>query len=1199
MHRGDKIRKGNFQEHVINKSMWKGAAQLTKLKSWKLNNGKFIPDEIYYSPAALKIYDELVVNISDHWYETQNDKYKVTFIQILFDKKCGHLTIYNTGSGFPVRKMNDGTWLPQAVVSMEFTGSNLDVNEDRVVGGTNGLGMKITSILSQAYAIETVDPYTGQYYFQEFHNNIKDISTPEILPLTDKSLSDAEKIPHTQIDLDPDYAKLGYNTGYSEKVGENLEQEFILRLYQISAFIRCMGGKCKIKYNDKQIDVNLKQFAEMFPVEDVVEIDMPHEKFPWKLAICVKSDARFESHSVINGIYARDGGHHINHLCREIYRGLSSKVEKILRDYGIEPNPDKKKHDNDLQHYVMDHIFLFMFGQIGDPQWPSQSKEKLIMKQSSLKERKLSDKDINKIWKIVKPYIELSIAERRGNRKRPKGKLNLKKYQKAKNAKSGSKHKCYLFIPEGDSAQLLIEGMFKAKGSKISSNFYGIYNIGGVPVNVRKKIRNVKAGGKSVRIISDKLDENEKFQGLMDVIGLDYDKTYKSDTEFNKLKYKHIIIAVDQDHDGVGQINGLLVNMFATLWPELIKRGFILRWESPIMRAFSKRKIGKGIKVLDFYSEEEYESWKKDQGNVSSQWKIKYYKGLSAHQPAEAVQLAKTFDSHLIKQQWDDLANQSFEIFYGQDTDERKRELCTPVIKPIREDILKYIDCTYLLKYHVKLFQLSVINRKVPNVHDGLASVHRKILAGSRLVPTKTMKVFQLGGLIAEKMNYHHGEMSINKAIAYMCQCFTGAKNMPLLQGLGQFGSIQKGTKKSGSPRYTSVKLNKKLTDILFPSVDDWLLPYSFEDGIRCEPEYYSPIVPYSILEHFTTTSVGWKIGIYARDFKKVIANVRKMINGHIPDDMENDLWLPDKYDAAGNLISNHMELRDAYATKTASKMTPHCFGKYKYIKNLNTIHITELPIRKWVEPYTIYITEHKEKYVESVDSNLCEKPDIKIKLKPGAMTSICNEYGDDTMDPIEQYFELRQNLSPCLNFVDEYGKVLSCDSYVEVMEKWFPMRRDLYKLRLTKDIIMCELMIMYYKNLIRYWDDIDIGKIVVPKSADVSKLIENLSEHNYDKFNRTKLMNPKYTPVGELKNIVLNEDASYDYILDGCTPRYMTKAAQNKRLKELEKLENELETLKSLTWKILWENELEKLEQIVEEGTATSWLFGEASLSW
>lgn len=1198
MDKGDKIRSGSFQEHVINKSMWKGAAQPTDCKEWVLKDGKFTKKKICYSPAFLKLIDEILVNACDHWWESRSSKYPVKSIQIVYDKNTGQIVIYNSGAGFPITKMPDGTWKPQAAATKEFTGSNLDNDDNRVVGGTNGLGMKIVSILSNLFIIETVDPIRGKYYYQEFKNNINDIEPPIVLPINDPSLDENEKKPHTRIDFDPDYVKLGYSK-YTKKIGEEVEPAIILRAYQVATFINTMGGGCSVRYNGNLINTSLEEFSKMFPINDVVKIELPHEKFPWYLAVGVKSTPKFESHSVINGIYARDGGHHIGHLSREIYRGLTEKVGKILRDFGIEQNPDEKKHDEDLKHYVMDHIFLFMFGQIGNPQWTGQSKEKLSMRPTLLNERKLSEKSLNKIWSVIKPYIELGIAERKGKQKRPKSnKPKLEKYKPAKQSgKARRSNKCYLFLPEGDSAQLLIEKMFSAKGSRINSSYYGIYNVRGVPINVRKKVRNITAGGKSVRIISDKVNENEIFQGLMEVLGLDYDKTYKTDAEFRKLKYDHIIIAVDQDHDGVGQINGLIVNMFATLWPALINRGFILRWETPIIRAFSKKKIGNNRKAIDFYSDSEYEGWSKTV--KLSDWNIHYYKGLSAHQPAEAAQMARVFHEHLIGQKWDDHALEAFEIFYGNRPDERKTELCKPVISEAPPS--KSITCSYLLNYYVKLFQLSVIERKVPHIQDGLASVHRKILAGARLIPKSkpAMKTYQFGGHVATTMNYHHGDASINKAISYMCQCFTGAKNMPLLQGLGQFGSVQEGTKKFGSPRYTNVRPNYRLTDILFPPIDDWLLPYNFDDGKRCEPEYYSPIVPYAILEHFTTTSVGWKIDIYARDFNKVLTNVKRMINNEELLDMESDLWLPQKYDMDGEPIANQMSVRMAYSSSTAKEPTPHCFGKYRYIKKWNIIKITELPIRNWTIPYVKKLEEKKEKYVESVDAEIQDTVNITVKLKSGALEKIMDEYGDETTDPIEHYLELKQNLSKNLNFVDEDGKVLCCDNYAECIKKWFPTRRKLYEERLKREIILTELNILYYKNIIKYWNDVDSGKIIVPKSADTESLCNQLRDNKYDKFNLESLKSPKYTPTSELKDKILSSNASYNYIINEFSPRYMTKMAQKKRINKLEELENKLKELLSTTWKTIWLKELEDLAEIVKEGTRTSWLFGEGNIKW
>ena len=83
-------------------------------------------------------------------------------------------------------------------------------------------------------------------------------------------------------------------------------------------------------------------------------------------------------------------------------------------------------------------------------------------------------------------------------------------------------------------------------------------------------------------------------------------------------------------------------------------------------------------------------------------------------------------------------------------------------------------------------------------------------------------KIFQAAGMVAEKMMYHHGDMSINNAIVNMGQTYLGGRKLPLLRGLGEYGT-RNGTINgigcdSGQPRYLNVKLNTTLAiDCLAP----------------------------------------------------------------------------------------------------------------------------------------------------------------------------------------------------------------------------------------------------------------------------------------------------------------------------------------------------------------------------------------------
>ena len=83
--------------------------------------------------------------------------------------------------------------------------------------------------------------------------------------------------------------------------------------------------------------------------------------------------------------------------------------------------------------------------------------------------------------------------------------------------------------------------------------------------------------------------------------------------------YGKIMIMTDQDHDG-SHIKGLMMNIFDSMWSNLIELGFITSMVTPIIKAFksSQEKI--------FYTIQDYEKWK--QTNNTKGYRIKYYKGL-------------------------------------------------------------------------------------------------------------------------------------------------------------------------------------------------------------------------------------------------------------------------------------------------------------------------------------------------------------------------------------------------------------------------------------------------------------------------------------------------------------------------------------------------------------------------------------------
>ncbi|GMQ05552.1 hypothetical protein CsSME_00050535 [Camellia sinensis var. sinensis] len=100
--------------------------------------------------------------------------------------------------------------------------------------------------------------------------------------------------------------------------------------------------------------------------------------------------------------------------------------------------------------------------------------------------------------------------------------------------------------------------------------------------------------------------ENAEIQSIKQILGLQHGKQYDS---VKTLRYGHLMIMTDQDHDG-SHIKGLLINFIHSFWPSLLKiPSFLVEFITPIVKATHKNG-----KVLAFYSMPEYESWKESLG---------------------------------------------------------------------------------------------------------------------------------------------------------------------------------------------------------------------------------------------------------------------------------------------------------------------------------------------------------------------------------------------------------------------------------------------------------------------------------------------------------------------------------------------------------------------------------------------------------
>ena len=63
-------------------------------------------------------------------------------------------------------------------------------------------------------------------------------------------------------------------------------------------------------------------------------------------------------------------------------------------------------------------------------------------------------------------------------------------------------------------------------------------------------------------------------------------------TDVRQLRYGHLMIMTDQDHDG-SHIKGLIMNYFHTFYPSLLKvPGFLIEFITPVIKVRSRMSAG-------------------------------------------------------------------------------------------------------------------------------------------------------------------------------------------------------------------------------------------------------------------------------------------------------------------------------------------------------------------------------------------------------------------------------------------------------------------------------------------------------------------------------------------------------------------------------------------------------------------------------
>lgn len=1189
-------------ESIRTKSMYGGSLECI-LKRELFFTGSFKIQEVNYSPTFYNCLSEPLINMYDQSTRVvdapKEDGGKVKSIKATFN--MGHLTCFNNGVGMPVKERThiDGEkyWNMFLNCTQTMTGANQkEDNSDKIVGGDNGLGLKLGCYSSNEFIGRSGDLRRGKFFEQEYTCEIKTIKDP--LNINEPVLMDLVDAPQrfrkggTEFSMKLDTKHLGYKE-FTKSDNKKACAYIKAMLILLTTHTADTSYLINTYFNGEIIDITtIPEVIKLFGFNDFIterqmityNIKMKKEnktvKYPFNLYIAFNPIGQTNDFnlSIINNVISmgKNKSTHIEYIKKYINTRLKVKLTAFCK---------KRKLGGYDMRKIFNNVTMFISGKIPGISYDSQKKTTIEFKEETFVDFKLSDEFINNLLTNIQKL--LLIKHQRATVKEL-GTFSTARTKDYKPASKLNTDTIYI-IGEGEHA---LETLIKIKDSidVPCSTFHSK----GVPINSLKETKyEINLQGQKVLQLSPKFKKTNK-QGnidnrmlqMMNHLGLKFQHKYelneKGNKEFSLLKAGYIVIGTDQDVDGIGFIATLIMLFIWRFWPCLLDRGFVKIYESPLMRVRKKKNFKTDtelLKILDkkilpyneFYSEIGFEKWVSNlvtdlhiddvKDSLIKICDISYYKGLGSHEDKDIVDMAKTFHKHLNTMIRDKNTDKFFNVMCGPDADLRKNELIKKRIKedPVwKKETINGIKCKSVsISHHIKnetrWFHLLKITRALPSYISGLTVSRTKILF-------QMMKVFRnknspkavsnMAGNIKEKMEYHHGEKSLEGTIILMAQSFKGANNIPFIKDNGQFGSILKGTNSNIQPRYVSVSLRSDITNIVYPPDRMKLLDYTYEDGKKVEPKFLCPIIPMAVLENRSVPGSGWKVSTWGRDIKLVFECVRMLIKGKSISNI--DMW-------------GKLNLKNGRKSTSSGKSMEEDVAEYTYDKHSKSMTITELPLGVYLEKFEINMDKYPDvKVVSEKKKNIT---DLNLKL-------IFKDHPVLDRPTLKKYM-LLCDLDSHLNFMDPDFNVSMFKTYNEVIEAWFPNIQKNIEETIERNIKVKEIKIIELENILRYLK-------MEPELNITKKTLKIEIDKIFEKNNFVKL-DLNISEVRDVKKFALElGNINFKYLHN---VKFIKKSNEgyNKYLVQLTNAKNQLEGLKLQTWQKVWLDGLDKLELLLK----------------
>jgi len=268
---------------------------------WDQESKAIVKRSIDFVPGLYKIFDEILVNAIDNYHKCSD----MNAIKVTIDRELNMISVWNNGDTIPVEVHPDEKiYCAELIFGHLLTSSNYDDDEEKVTGGRNGYGAKLTNIYSKKFIVETADSKRQLQFKQVFTDNMSHKSDAKISKYTGSS-------DYTKISFVPDFERF-HMTGLDDDIVSLMTK----RVYDMAGIT---PTQVKVYMDGERVQVkDFRSYVDLyFKGKEIQEekLEVIYEKSGTRWEVCTTlSDGDFEQVSFVNSICTTLGGTHVNYL---------------------------------------------------------------------------------------------------------------------------------------------------------------------------------------------------------------------------------------------------------------------------------------------------------------------------------------------------------------------------------------------------------------------------------------------------------------------------------------------------------------------------------------------------------------------------------------------------------------------------------------------------------------------------------------------------------------------------------------------------------------------------------------------------------------------------------------------------------------------------------------------------------------------